>query len=434
MLLAYRSTPAAVPAATLGLAALALAVSHPRLTLYAALLAIPLEVTPLAVGPLSASESLLVLTSLGWVTRSLISGSFPFRASSAGVALGIFGWITIISVFLGSDPGTSAKVGVMTLVLVVLFHFVTKDGDSALVVGLLCCLVVSAAIVSAFAILNNDQSSITYIGTDAFYREAGVFAHSNTFATFVAMALPASIVLAFVGPRSTRIVAAIAAGLILIGLILTLSRGGILAAGASLTVMLIWAPMRRSVAVMLACLALLAGTGVSLSGHVTYIDNVTKRIGTLASAAEGNDPRVAIWRGAIEMIEDRPLTGVGPGAFEQAGPAYGLLNPLATEFPFGVPSHAHNLLLNIAAERGIPAMLSFVLFLLAIGKDCVRAILQAAGVQQTLAIAVSAGLTAFVVQGFVDYTFSTNVIGATVIMLAGCSVLLADPTSDQEAR
>ena len=64
--------------------------------------------------------------------------------------------------------------------------------------------------------------------------------------------------------------------------------------------------------------------------------------------------RLEIWRGALRMIGDYPLWGVGYGTFFYTIPFY-------TPELHGMQIDAHNSYLIIAAEMGIPALLAFLL-------------------------------------------------------------------------
>lgn len=64
--------------------------------------------------------------------------------------------------------------------------------------------------------------------------------------------------------------------------------------------------------------------------------------------------RIDIWRGAIEMIKDYPVFGVGYGLFPKIIPMY---------VPVG-NRDAHNTYLILAAEMGIPALIIFLIILL----------------------------------------------------------------------
>lgn len=64
--------------------------------------------------------------------------------------------------------------------------------------------------------------------------------------------------------------------------------------------------------------------------------------------------RLDIWKGAVEMIKERPLTGFG----------YGTFTSFIGDYPPGIPNaDAHNTYITIAAEMGIPALALFLVIL-----------------------------------------------------------------------
>lgn len=66
--------------------------------------------------------------------------------------------------------------------------------------------------------------------------------------------------------------------------------------------------------------------------------------------------RIALWESTLAMIIDKPLSGIGWGAYWLVYPEYDffLNNPDARIV------HAHNMYLHIAAEIGIPGLLAFL--------------------------------------------------------------------------
>ena len=180
----------------------------------------------------------------------------------------------------------------------------------------------------------------------------------------------------------------------------------------------------RTRAILIAALAVLVlAAGARPFGDVPFLDVAANRVASIRDASAGDDPRVGIWSGAFRMIADRPIAGVGPGSFQAAAPSYGLYYPLGSDALL-VPPHAHDLLLNIFVERGLLAVLAFIGFLGVIASHCARALRRSRGEERAYAIAISAALVAFITQGLVDYTFSTNAIALTVMALAGSAVLL----------
>ncbi len=75
-----------------------------------------------------------------------------------------------------------------------------------------------------------------------------------------------------------------------------------------------------------------------------------------------NITRIKTWESTIEMIKDAPFLGVGLGNYANAYPPYRQWEE--KEMETRIRWYAHNDYLQIAAEAGIPALLSFLLFLL----------------------------------------------------------------------
>ncbi|MDD4894965.1 MAG: O-antigen ligase family protein, partial [Candidatus Omnitrophica bacterium] len=69
--------------------------------------------------------------------------------------------------------------------------------------------------------------------------------------------------------------------------------------------------------------------------------------------------RILIWRGAIDMIKEYPIFGVGYGLFPHMISSYAAVNE----------SDAHNTYLILAAEMGAPALVIFLLILLMLIKN-----------------------------------------------------------------
>ena len=89
---------------------------------------------------------------------------------------------------------------------------------------------------------------------------------------------------------------------------------------------------------------------------------------SLSLALVTQDPRLGVWRLAIEMIQQRPLLGWGFSSLRQlyipgSIPDYDAIN------------HAHNFWLYMASEAGIPVMLGFCLVIGSIYYDGLKAYL-----------------------------------------------------------
>ena len=101
-----------------------------------------------------------------------------------------------------------------------------------------------------------------------------------------------------------------------------------------------------------------------------FVTPMAPRLKDLASGkSDSLQFRKTVWKGVVQMIKDRPIQGVGFGAFSAAYPSY---RPIAlmehqTQRSYEV-DHAHNWILEWAAETGLVGLgllLTFWFFVLA---------------------------------------------------------------------
>lgn len=88
----------------------------------------------------------------------------------------------------------------------------------------------------------------------------------------------------------------------------------------------------------------------AFTGRLMSIFNPTDTSSTL---------RIALWESTLAMIFDKPVLGIGWGAYWLVYPQYDFFIQNAATTIF----HAHNMYLNIAAEIGIPGLIVFLLIL-----------------------------------------------------------------------
>ena len=127
--------------------------------------------------------------------------------------------------------------------------------------------------------------------------------------------------------------------------------------------------------------------------------------------------RPAIFRSALEVIGNNPLTGVGPGAFSYHADS---------SMVGGVLLQAHNLLLTIAAEMGIPAAITYIILLIAIfrmGIRNLRAVAREPG-YGFIAQGAYAGFFAIVAQTFFVHLFHHRNVGYALYALLAIIVAM----------
>jgi O-antigen ligase len=271
-------------------------------------------------------------------------------------------------------------------------------------------------------------------------RQFSTFYNPNLFANYCAMALPLNLAFAIGLWRTTRngqtgriklnsplfpvLVSAALTLIVAMGLVVTSSKGGFLAALVALLVFaaavvrartaLLRHILRTHRALVLgAVLLLLCGGGVIASKTV-----VPRLMAAQTTDANSTMFRAYTWRGTMDMIKARPVLGWGAGSFPSAYTRFAVT---------GYTRSAHQLWLQIAAENGLPALL----LLLGV---CMVAAVQSWRALKTEYWPWAAGglglLAAFVTHGLTDAGW-----GVTSITLLFMVVLaLLDTTNTEQER
>lgn len=201
-------------------------------------------------------------------------------------------------------------------------------------------------------------------------RVYGTFGQPNPYAGYINMILTPALALALLSrDLKTRIVTGSLA-VILAGVVYySQSKGGFLALGiAGLAIFYIGFPYLRP----LALAGLIGGLimlGAVLAGRIPahFVETTLKQLGVMNISFTSPDPenyanseRLAHWVSGLLMFRDYPLFGVGIGNYEYLYESYAqgiFLLPLG---------HSHNYYINMAAESGVPGILTFSLFLLTV--------------------------------------------------------------------
>ncbi len=163
--------------------------------------------------------------------------------------------------------------------------------------------------------------------------------------------------------RRERIWAALVLPAVLVALVLTLSRNAWVGACAGIGTLFMLRDLRsvfRMAALLPVALGLvIAFAPAAISDRFYSALSLKETVGdsvTSTSTLQSNRDRIAMIKSGIRIIKDNPLTGVGPDMVIQVYPGY--REPTAVSQR---NSHLHNVPLQIAAERGLPALGALVL-------------------------------------------------------------------------
>ena len=122
---------------------------------------------------------------------------------------------------------------------------------------------------------------------------------------------------------------------------------------------------------------------------------------TFSLTDPSNRDRIAMLRSGVRMIKDDPLTGMGPDNVRLVYPVYRdaraerQLNP-----------HLHNVPIQIAAERGLPALAAWIWFVVVLARDFARK--YRSSPTPSLPAAGLANLVAMLAAGMFEYNFGDS--------------------------
>ncbi|HUX88509.1 MAG TPA: O-antigen ligase family protein [Chloroflexota bacterium] len=205
--------------------------------------------------------------------------------------------------------------------------------------------------------------------------------------------------------REARLGALAAIAVLLVTIVRTGSRGAFLGLAAVVAYGVFAnrsAPLRRRFGLALLSGLLLVGAGGK--NYWTMMDTILHPTQDYNWEGNSEGGRMSVWKRGIGYMIDRPLTGVGAGAFSVAE---GTISPLANVQQYGVGlkwSVAHNSFVQVGAELGFPGLLAFMaLLFVGLGRARRAVVLGlAVGDRRAAAMgdALAASLVGYAVSGF----------------------------------
>jgi len=213
-------------------------------------------------------------------------------------------------------------------------------------------------------------------------------------------------------------------GIVLFALLMSLSRGGALAAllAAAISVATFYYASRIGLRFVgtLGAVAVVIGVALTIVGH----EQVARRLGTLTSASLDEIDRAGgrrtVWKANLRAIPDFAPLGAGAGSHREVYPMY-----LDAPQPGHYFSHAECGYLQVALETGAAGLALVLAGIGACAYWCVRS-LRAGSSNRSLvcAGAVGAGLAASAAHSVVDFVWYVPGCMALVAVLAACACRL----------
>jgi O-antigen ligase len=259
-------------------------------------------------------------------------------------------------------------------------------------------------------------------------RAVGIFSSPNELGTF-------SGVLVFVGlglaigarTRLERVVGGACAITAAASLTVSLSRGAWIGAVLALALFaLLSGRARRTIAIALVVVAVVTPLTMSRLAPELW-DVVSERAATVTEpGANPDDARPLIYAEARRQIRDEPLIGQGPGNYPVAAQTADSVAPVNA-------LHAHNVVLAVAAETGLPGAAALIGLTLSVAWHVLRVRQRLPARDVDLVLGLSLGLVVLVGQGLVDFPFRNPTLLFLAWLVLGLVFAATRPQTEPSA-
>jgi putative inorganic carbon (HCO3(-)) transporter len=300
-----------------------------------------------------AQSVLFSAAALVWLAVAIRDGRRPDTPAFYGPLL-VYAALTLLSAAFSLDPRASfidSRQLLMFLMVPIVARFArgqraTQAIDVVLAIGAAGALV---GIVQ-FAMFGYD---------DLNHRPIGALGHWMTYSGVLMLATGAAIARLTFAP-SRRAWPLVAVPALIVALIVTNTRNAWIGAFLAASLLLGFRNWRLLVIPpALAVLAFLAAPGA-----------VQERANSLLSPSDpASRDRVVMWKIGADLVRDHPLFGVGPEMIQNVYASYRERYPEAVN---PTNPHLHNVPIQIAAERGLPALAAWLWFIAVAFRDLWR--------------------------------------------------------------
>ena len=358
-----------------------------------------------------AAAGILLTFTLGlWIALLATERERP-AAPPFFTALLAYAAATLVSVAFSLDPGTSLVDSreVLLFAVVPIVHRLARRERAQM---LATVIVTVGAVTAVWGVVQYGILEYDHLGQ----RPDGTMGHYMTYSGLLVLtiALAAARVLF---DRRRRLWSALAMPALLVALAVTLTRSYWVGAAAALTVLCLLKDLRlAAVAPVLAALVLaLAPPQITSRIHSTFdLQDPTIR------------DRFAMARAGMRIIRDHPWTGVGPDMVQEVYPRYRDAGAVRDNNP-----HLHNVPVHIAAERGLPALAIWCVFVVAAVRHLFRRLRD--DDVRPLAAAGLAAVAGMLSGGLFEYNFGDSEFLMLLLVLLTLPQAAASPPAPERA-
>ena len=334
---------------------------------------------------IALANVLLAATLVTW-TAMLVRDRVRPAAPAFLIPLLAYGVMTLVSAAFSIDPLVSlidSKQLILFAVVPAVYDLARGQRAATVIDVIVTVGAASAAFgIVQYGMLHYDSLRL---------RPQGALTHYMTYSGVLMLVICAAMARLVFGSRD-RIWPALVMPALVVALALTLSRNAWVGACVAVGLLLVLKDFRLSALLPVAIAVMFAMAP----------DGITSRMMSMFDVQDpSNQDRLAMAEVGVRMIASDPLTGVGPNmvplVYEEYRPDYAVnaSNP-----------HLHNVPLQIAAERGLPALAVWLWFVVALSLGLFRLFRQGHG--RVLPATAFAAVVAMLAAGMFEYNFGDS--------------------------
>jgi O-antigen ligase len=360
---------------------------------------------------IAVAQILLAALLISWVALRIQDRTRP-SAPPFFVSLLAYAILTLISSAFSVDPAASFidDKQLVLLAIVPVVYDIARGPRAASIADVVITVGAASALVGIlqYGVLHYDNLG---------QRPQGALTHYMTYSGALMLVTTTAAARLVFGARD-RIWPALVMPALVVALALTFTRNAWIGTCFAVGLLFILKDFRLA-ALLPAILAVL---------FVIAPDGLANRLTSTFNAQDpANQDRFAMIEIGARIVADRPLTGVGPNmvprVYEQYRPEYAV-NP--------VNPHLHNVPLQIAAERGLPALGVWLWFVGATITALVRMFRQ--GRERVLTTAALAAMAGMLTAGLFEYNFGDSEFLMLFLVLITLPFAAARPDDAASAR
>ena len=334
---------------------------------------------------IAIAQILLTVSLICWVALIIIERE-SFEVPSFFWPLMAYVAITLVATAFSPDPPTSlraCKQMVLFLIVPLVYRFARGSNAQTMVTVIVSFAAASAAVgIFQFGVLHYDNLG---------QRPQGTLGHYMTYSGLLMLVIGTAVARILFGERD-RLWAALVVPALAVTIPLTFSRSAEVGACAAVALLFLLKDKRLLALLPVIALIFFAVAPARVTDRFESIFNLKNPT---------NLDRLVMLKEGVHMVKDHPVLGIGPNmvlplyAQYREPDAVNALNP-----------HLHNVPMQIAAERGLPALAIWLWFIATLSVSLWKMLKDKS--QRLLAATGLAAVTAMLAAGMFEYNFGDS--------------------------